>query len=470
MDKIKDKIKDFIFDKKQLPLYNYNDIPNTLTYQYGSDIGIINCHLGQRKLLLTEIEFYNKCVKDKNNLIIYAGSASCEHLPVILKLFPTLKFILIDPFYHSINGYYEYIYQNVDNLDKGNLQQFRNQLKKTDNQRFKHLHYNALRLLKTHFIYDTNTYNVLNKDEKMKEFMDDFYNNKLDVINHIMKSDKRVFIIQDYLTIELTKKLKSYCNDSINLYFITDIRTTLINNEATDLDIIWNSALQIIFLKILLPKYSMLKFRTPFYNTYDDVLKYLKDNSDSFIFKDLEYAKKLCNVDLLKNYINKQYLYFNNDIIYTQAWAPIHSSETRLVISLDNINQPLIKYDNSKWENKFFFYRFIRYYKFYPIFYEKIKNIEKLHYDGCQDCARELMILLEYIGKSSKNFNYDLPKLSLLLDNEENIKELIKIYNLINEFTFFRLDKNFKCEHGRIKEFKSEIVFEKKIEFKKKLY
>ena len=221
MNYIHDKIKDFIFDKKKLPLYNYYDIPDTLKYK--NEMGIINenCHLGQRKLLLTELEFYNKCVKNNKNIIIYAGSASCEHLPVILNLFPTLKFILIDPNYHSINGYYEYIYQNVDKISDSNLKYFKSYLKYRNEKRQKHLHYNALKLLKANFIYDTKTYNVINIDDehktKMNEFMDNFYNNKLDLMKYIMNENKRVFIIQDYLTIELTKKLKSYIDDSINI-------------------------------------------------------------------------------------------------------------------------------------------------------------------------------------------------------------------------------------------------------------
>ena len=101
-----------------------------------------------------------------------------------------------------------------------------------------------------------------------------------------------------------------------------------------------------------------------------------------------------------------------------------------------------------------------RKYKYYSLFYEKIKNITKLHYDGCQDCARELMIILEYISKSSKNFDYDLPKLALKLDDINTIKELLYIYNLINEYTFFNLYKNFKCNHGLIHEYKDEIKYE----------
>ena len=58
--------------------------------------------------------YYNKFIdyNEKNNIITYSGSASSEHMPVLLEKFPTLKFILIDPNYHSVNWKSEYIYQN----------------------------------------------------------------------------------------------------------------------------------------------------------------------------------------------------------------------------------------------------------------------------------------------------------------------------------------------------------------------
>jgi hypothetical protein len=465
IEKIHPNIKKYMFNIEQLPIYNYKDIPSTLSYISNSQLDNPNCHLGQRKLLLSEFEFYNKCVKNNNNLIIYAGSASCEHLPVILNLFPTLKFILIDPNYHSINAYYEYIYQNVDKISNENFKLFKQQLQKNDNMRHKHLYHTTTKLLKTNFINNT-THNVLNKDNKhkkvMNQLMNDFYTNKIDIIDYIMKGQKRVFIIQDYMTIELTKKLKEYINNkTLDLYFITDIRTNMFGEDPTDIDIIWNSALQIIFLKLLLPKYSMLKFRPPFFIDYDNTVKYFQGDK-TFIINDIKYALELCNTNLITEYINHNFFYFNNDFIYTQAWSPKGSSESRIIISLENINNPFVIYDNFEWENKFYYFKLIRMYKFYPLFYEKIKNISSLHYDGCQDCARELMIILEYISKTNKNFDYDLPKLALELDKPQTIKELIYIYNLINEYTFFNLQKNSKCIHGYLIEYKKSIEYKTK--------
>lgn len=62
-------------------------------------------HYGQRKLLLSEIEFlsavYEYGKKQGNEckpvLVVYAGAANGSHLPLLFELFPKTRFILVDP-------------------------------------------------------------------------------------------------------------------------------------------------------------------------------------------------------------------------------------------------------------------------------------------------------------------------------------------------------------------------------------
>ena len=58
-------------------------------------------HWGQRKLLLTEIEFltmyFEKKTNDKPTYVIYAGAAPGNHILYLSKLFPTVHFELYDP-------------------------------------------------------------------------------------------------------------------------------------------------------------------------------------------------------------------------------------------------------------------------------------------------------------------------------------------------------------------------------------
>lgn len=53
-------------------------------------------HWGQRKLLLSEIEFLSKYSRSED-IVVYAGAAPGIHIPYLSELFPELSFILVDP-------------------------------------------------------------------------------------------------------------------------------------------------------------------------------------------------------------------------------------------------------------------------------------------------------------------------------------------------------------------------------------
>jgi hypothetical protein len=53
-------------------------------------------HWGQRKLLLSEIEFLTLHAKP-HDTVVYAGAAPGTHTEYLASLFPTLKFVLVDP-------------------------------------------------------------------------------------------------------------------------------------------------------------------------------------------------------------------------------------------------------------------------------------------------------------------------------------------------------------------------------------
>ena len=71
--------------------------------EYGKDKILprpICCHDGQKKLLYSEIEFYNELAihHDLNDiLVVYIGSGHGIHEPIIFDMFPELDFYFIDP-------------------------------------------------------------------------------------------------------------------------------------------------------------------------------------------------------------------------------------------------------------------------------------------------------------------------------------------------------------------------------------
>lgn len=66
-------------------------------------------HYGQRKLLLSEIEFITlmydkyKLLKKKKVILLYVGAAPGYHIPILVKMFPNLHFHLYDPANFAIN-------------------------------------------------------------------------------------------------------------------------------------------------------------------------------------------------------------------------------------------------------------------------------------------------------------------------------------------------------------------------------
>eukprot|EP00051_Salpingoeca_urceolata_P013582 m.170617 g.170617 ORF g.170617 m.170617 type:complete len:586 (+) comp17831_c2_seq1:1052-2809(+) len=54
-------------------------------------------HWGQRKLLLSEVEFLTKYTTGEDDVVVYAGAAPGLHIVYLMELFPDLSFVLIDP-------------------------------------------------------------------------------------------------------------------------------------------------------------------------------------------------------------------------------------------------------------------------------------------------------------------------------------------------------------------------------------
>jgi hypothetical protein len=87
------KIPEFVSD---IPVTNsiYDD--NALDHQS-------KCHWGQKKLLLSEIQFFTRICKTLNTktlkdfAVVYIGSAGGHHLPILYNLFPDLIWLLYDP-------------------------------------------------------------------------------------------------------------------------------------------------------------------------------------------------------------------------------------------------------------------------------------------------------------------------------------------------------------------------------------
>lgn len=100
--------------KMILQTYLTHDFPRRRYMREGHNPKSI--HLGQRKLLLSEIEFLTRVIKNNpkpeysveskaigkesskfSYLLLYVGAAPGQHIPILSEMFPEVKFVLYDP-------------------------------------------------------------------------------------------------------------------------------------------------------------------------------------------------------------------------------------------------------------------------------------------------------------------------------------------------------------------------------------
>lgn len=207
-------------------------------------------------------------------------------------------------------------------------------------------------------------------------------NNKSVFDKRLYKLERVKEIITDYFTDDLAKKMSKKLNKEYFL-FISDIRLfKQVNRNKKEDDIDTDMVLQKEWYKILNPDYTQLKFRIP--------------------------------------YNKPEYNYLDGEI-YLQDYAPVSSTETRLVVKK---NSKMKKYLLQEYEGKlFYFNRLLR-----TSYYKHNYNIDCI--DHCYDCTKFTMLINKY---NKYNPNYYKNK-SIKKIIEHVIKE-IKTTNVLERET-----------------------------------
>jgi hypothetical protein len=399
---LRQRLRDYLSKSHEKQIIYYSDIKNTIEYQSNKITKQvkINPHIGQRKLLLNELQFHSHYHRP-NQLVIYTGSAPCEHLPAVLKYYPDVKFLLIDGNYHLIKEKYVYVYQNKDVISKKHLDYISGltytkkklEVKKLENMEF----------------LSGNIYDTLKPDYYDREIIGN------DLFEKIHNSEKNIFIIQDYLTIEMCKFFSECVGNSpfSSILYLSDIRSAGTIDALCDKIFLFDNVLQAICIHYLQPDYAMLKYHPPFFDG-SDVLK----NARSDFMEYMDEYESIYNIDILDNYRKKIHKYFKYENIFLQPWAPPASSESRYIVSKNNIYN-FVEIDYTEYEDKFTYLNIYRNYYFNDTFIKKAGSLPDYPYCGCFDCILEQHILL---GPDVSNFNP---------------KDIIKKYNEINEHLYY---------------------------------
>lgn len=364
---------------------DYESIPKRLEYSHNIK-NLPNIHIGQLKLLLSEIELLTKHLKshDSKCIVAYAGSAPGVHIPILLDMFPKIKLICIDPFTHVFT-------QN----DSKDIVYF---LKGNEKPKKSNVVIPKLNRIKMYNTEQNKVFKVdLEKDpEKVNELNAIFNgcvnsNEYVKITDFIQNSDYRCFIIEDYFTNQLANVFSRLSKEN-NFVFISDIRIKTGEKHVMDIDILLNSAMQYNWVMKMNPTLSMLKFRCPFYNK-DDIEQFNKNIDSDIYHKEFSLAKEN-GIDFVEDYNNRKFKYIKSDVIYLQSFARVNSAEVRLVASKGKYKN-VEYYDTKEFEEKMFYYNMVD----RQTFHNDIVVDEKIGLDGCADCALMYHILKKYNEK-----------------------------------------------------------------------
>ena len=260
------------YNKKFKPYLTIDN--NSAKLQYGSGKSSYNLglHIGQRKLLLSEVQFLNN---NTQKYCIYPGSAPSHKTHFLSTLFPDVKFILIDPNIFEI--------KIVEN-----------------NGLFRKQQHNDIVMLYHGFPTNSLTYSKLKK--KKNEIIEKLNDNEIDeMINFIKSSNHKIYIIEDFMTNKLALILKKLgtCN------FISDIRSNVTNTSPVDFDIVWNRSMVHNWISTLQPEISMVKFRVPYFNESEN-------------FDDYKFAQESFNTSKNLKCLKQHYTYKHGQALHQQ--------------------------------------------------------------------------------------------------------------------------------------------------------
>lgn len=383
----------------------------------------MGCHHGQRKLLLAELQFYHHTA-EKAHFVVYAGSAPCEHLPILLNLYPHLKFILIDPNYHTFLHDYKLIYQRSSAVSQDHLQYMQSQ------HRNPHRKAHVDRLVALPMFFTNAKTNVfMTVTQKVDPGLNDWGRRYRTSLCTMLTDKTRIFVIQDYMTPALARQLREALDISrAPFLFVSDLRTAMYADHPSDLDYLWNDSLQMIFLRTLEPSHSMIKFHPPYFNEGDTSVA---DHADKH--REVWDQMMTYGIDVLGNYARREYTYFEGNIIHLQAWAPRESCETRLIVSRDRLSA-LTTYDPRAWDRQFMSFKSLRNYTYHTL-WEYLRELDTTHlYDGCFDCNLEIALLTQVVGRlvGRSDYGLDMSAIHGLLRDQKSVRRVLALRDKID--------------------------------------
>eukprot|EP00761_Pharyngomonas_kirbyi_P010874 gb/GECH01010897.1/.p1 GENE.gb/GECH01010897.1/~~gb/GECH01010897.1/.p1 ORF type:complete len:467 (+),score=122.26 gb/GECH01010897.1/:1-1401(+) len=292
-------------------------------------------HWGQRKLLMSEIEFLTEFSDPSvNETVLYAGAAPGTHIVFLATLFPNIRFILVDPADFRLGD---------------------------DNR--------------VSVVYEKNEH-----DQESSISTQD-------------NAEPRIKIIPDFFTDDTARRFRGK-----NVLFISDVRTaswSSMNREEVEEYVRKDNIAQARWHALLQPKRSMLKFRLPYLPGQTQYLAgyiYLpvwgpQTTSETRLvpYKDINEFKCVEKNSREEQQEQEQFNEEEEDEKQTEM------TFTDMVQCEPGDNLPIQIYDNTKYGNQMFYFNTRTRSTYYP------HNVTGEGIDHCFDCRSEIHILERYI-------------------------------------------------------------------------
>lgn len=359
-------------------IVNVGGIPENLKYCRSGTLLKQSIHIGQLKLFLSEIQFLTDSLETCTEpaVVIYAGSAPSNKIPYIQKLFPNVKFVLIDP--------NEHFFMNSATS---------NQYDRSDVEKY------------VYYAVSTNT-KCPGYTARVSASVEPYINTYLEGVMLRKDADLRIpdnlgeridssrvmcHVIEQYMTDDIAEKLAPLCKKHKTL-FMSDIRGQLNSTGyPTDYDIIWNSAMMYNWISIMNPTRYMLKFRCPYEFGNKGAALYTSEYNKH---KNTHADIKKCGINFLDDIKRGKFVYLKPESVWLQAFAPISSTEVRLVGS----GLKLAEMDVKDYEDKIFYFNNIhRQYGYHSDHEDMLNYFTGI--DRCGDCGLMCRIVKDYCAK-----------------------------------------------------------------------
>lgn len=426
--------------KEDYPYLLTSDLEKRVYHNIQSVFNLTNSHWGQLKLFYSEVIFLNLCMKkyDLNDCVcVYAGAAPGHHNFILRMMYPTLRWILVDPAPFvtkedsHISIYNEYFTNDfIDSVVKKHKFVLRTDIKNDNNTSPRHIL----------FISDIRL--GLDKDDTISERTYFKQWERAILRDNIMQQEWAMLLGAKYIMYKFHMPMF----DALEAESSAKVETMSEQIISEDID-----KSESIYNNTLTPMTSVNKDTPSLQSSISaDVLSQMNNTSLQnggapsglhYLYDTSSIRDYVSNPEIFDdneiNY-NRQFVYMDG-VIFKQLYSPRHSTETRLICQCDDDGKYKMRaYDADRYTRQLYYFNL--YERMGDYVYKRSQalkyNIAGLD-DGYSSVAEYYVIdqYLTLINELSNANKPDSEKVTQYTQSLEVIKMIYMIHKNITKIT-----------------------------------